>query len=1049
MWLTRLALKYPITTLMAAIAIFVLGFVSFSQLPIDMLPNIQIPVVSVITYNSGAGPSDMEQTVTVPIERAVSSTNNVSYVQSSTREGISMVRVNFTWEASTDVGLIDVIQKVNRVLNLLPTSASQPLVLRFDITNIPVCTVALNGNIDQRALYDIAYNVIEPQLEHLPGVAFAQVVGGQIREIHIKIDRNRMEALNLSLQQVSLAVSNSNLIVPSGDLKSGVLDYSLKTESQFNVVDPMGNIVINTVNGVPVRVRDVAYVEDSFQEQTEIVRNNGTPGVILRVQKTSGANTVEVVNAVVKALTSLRDVPPSVKASLGTDQSLYIRQSISGLSQEAILGALLATIVIILFLRNTRSAIIIFLAIPLSILVTFIFFRFSGTTLNIMTFGGLALGIGRLVDDSIVELEAISRHYGTMKIDNKPKMLATLDAALEVASPIFISTLTTVIVFLPVIFLTGIAKLLFLPLVITITVALFSSFFVSRTVTPLMCFKYLKAEREFDPNSKKLNDRLQNIAKNTLDKIDNFYQGILSKSLKKRKLVIGGVVGFAVLSFLLFKFIGTEFFPDSDESQFSITVRMPVGTRIEETIKFIEKIEKIIKTNVPETTTIVSDIGVPSAKTGSGFGGNSGGHAANVSVSLIAPDDRNRSVFDIVKALRPKLMSLPGAQIILNTGGFLKFLMNFGSSAPIDVVISGQDFETANKLAQQVNDIVKSTYGTTDVLVSRELNLPELRIAIDRDKAGALGVNVQQISNTITTAISGSVASIFTDPATGNQYNILVRMTEDYRSKIDDIKNLTVQNTAGELIKLSNIVQVRLQKAPIQIDRKYQERIVEVTANVLGRDLGSVSKEIGQKLGNVQIPAGFQVLQSGNVEQQNKTFGDLGLALILAIVLVYMVMASQFQSLVDPFIIMFTVPLGMVGVVWALFLTDTTLSVTSFEGVIVMIGIVVSNGILLVDYTNKVRKTGIELHEAVIKAGRTRLKPILMTTLATVLGLIPLAIGMGGEKSQAPLAIAVIGGLTVSTFLTLLFIPTLYTIFEEKFGSKNSNENEKILSENP
>jgi len=1044
MWLTRLALKYPITTFMVAIAVFVLGFVSLSQLPIDMLPNIQIPVVSVLTYNTGAGPSDMEQTVTVPLERAVSSTNNVNYVQSSTREGVSQVRVNFNWDASTDVGLIDVIQKVNRVLNMLPTTASQPLVLRFDITNMPVCTIALNGDLDQRALYDLAYNVIEPQLEHLPGVAFAQVVGGRIREIHVKVDRNRIDALNISLQQVSQAVASSNLIVPSGDLKSGVFDYSLRTESQFNVVEPMGNMVVKVQNGVPIRIKDIAYVEDSYVEQTEVIRNNGKEGVIIRVQKTSGANTVQVVDAVIKALTQLRDVPPSVKASLGTDQSLYIRQSMSGLYQEAILGALLATLVILIFLRNAKSAMIIFLAIPLSIFVTFIFFRFSGTSLNIMTFGGLALGIGRLVDDSIVELEAISRHYGAMKRDGKSKMLATLDAASEVASPIFISTLTTVIVFLPVVFLSGVAKLLFLPLVITITVALFSSFFVSRTVTPLMCFNYLSGEREIEENSNKTSHRLQNYFKNLLDKVDNTYQNILSKALSHKKTVVLSVFGFAVLSFLLFKFVGTEFFPETDESQFSVSVKLPVGTRIEETQKFIIRIENLIRKNVPEAKTITSDMGVPSAKSGTSFGGNSGSHAANITVALKPPDERDRTVFDILKALRPKMANLSGARIYLNSGGFLKFLLNYGSSAPIDVVISGQDFEKSDKLANQIQELVKSTPGATDVQITRELNLPELRIGINREKAGALGVSVQQISNTITTAISGSVASIFTDPATGNQYNILVRLSEDYRNKVEDIKNLSVMNDKGELIKLGNIVDVQLKKAPIQIDRKYQERICEVTGNVYGRDLGSVSKEIQDKLNNVQIPSGFSVVMSGNIEQQNKTFSDLSLALMLAVVLVYMVMASQFQSLFDPFIIMFTVPLGMIGVVWALFLTDTTLSVTSFEGVIVMIGIVVSNGILLVDYTNKLRRTGVDLHEAVIKGGRTRLRPILMTTLATVLGLIPMALGLGGEKSQAPLAIAVIGGLTVSTILTLLFIPTLYTIFEEKSKNKPKIEHEEL-----
>lgn len=1039
MWLTRLALKYPITTLMAALAVFVLGFVSFMQLPIDMLPNIQIPVVSVITYETGASPIDMEQSVTVPLERGVSSANDVDYVQSSTREGVSQVRVNFNWDANTDVGLIDVIQKVNRTLNLLPPTVSQPLVLRFDITNVPVCTIALSSkDLDQRALYDLAYNVIEPQIEHVSGVAFAQVVGGQIREIHITVNRNRLEALNLTLNEVTQAIGSSNLILPSGDLKSGVFDYSLKTESQFNVVEPIGDVVIKTVNGVPIRIRDVAYVEDSYQEQTEVIRNNGNPGVILRVQKTSGANTVEVVKAVLYAVTHLRSVPQSVKASLGLDQSLYIKQSISGLEQEAALGAILAMFVILLFLRNSRSAIIIFLAIPLSIFVTFIFFRFSGTTLNIMTFGGLALGIGRLVDDSIVELEAISRHYGTMSVQKIPKKQATLDAALEVASPIFISTLTTVIVFLPVIFLTGVAKLLFTPLVITITVALFASFFVSRTVTPLMCYNYLHAEREADANSKKISHRLQIKAKNFLDRVDNTYQRILTYSLQNRKTIIFGVVGFALLSLILFKFVGTEFFPKTDEGQFRITIQLPVGTRIEETEKFVEKVESIIKENVPEAKTVISDVGVPNGKSGSLFGRNSGSHAASVSVDLTPADERNRSVFDIIRELRPKLNGLPGAQIFMSEGGFLTFLLNFGSSAPVDIIIYGEDFEKSNALAQQVSNIVKSTSGATDVQISRELNLPELRIHINRDKAGALGINVEQISNTIATAISGTVASIYTDPQNGNQYNMLVRLSESDRNKIDDIKNLTVQNPQGQLIKLGDLVNIELAKAPIQIDRRNQERIVEVTANVNGRDLGSVSKEISAKLANVKVPTGFQIEQSGNVEQQNKTFNNLGLALILAVILVYMVMASQFQSLIDPFIIMFTVPLGMVGVIWGLFLTNTTLSVTSFEGVIVMIGIVVSNGILLVDYTNKLRKSGFELHNAVIQAGRTRLRPILMTTLATVLGLIPLAIGLGGEKSQSPLAIAVIGGLTLSTFLTLLFIPTLYTIFEERFRSKNS-----------
>ncbi|HEY5123006.1 MAG TPA: efflux RND transporter permease subunit [Ignavibacteria bacterium] len=1042
MWLTRLSLKYPISTLMASFAVLVLGLVSFFQIPIDMLPNIQLPSITAVTFYSGAGPMDMEQSITVPIERAVSSTSDVDYIQSSTREGISQVRIYFNWEANTSEGFIDIIQKINRVLNILPDGVSQPQVLKFDITNTPILSIALSSDIDERELYDLAYNIIEPQLEHIPGVATAQVSGGKIREIHITLDRNRIEAANLSSQQVVQAIQNSNLILPSGEIKSGVFDYSLKTESQFNVVEPMGDIIVKTVNDVPVRMSDIARIEDSYQELTRLIRTNGKHGVVLRVQKTPGSNTVDVVDQINKELPNLRDIPQSVKVSTSFDQSEYIRNSISGLMREGGLGAILAVLVIIIFLRNLRSTLIIFVAIPLSILVTFIFFRFTNTSLNIMTLGGLALGVGRLVDDSIVELENISRHYTNMKRDNVSKLQATLDAALEVAAPIFVSTLTTVIVFLPVVFLTGISKLLFIPLVVTITVALFASFFVSRTVTPLLCYKALSGEREVDPNSKKRLDRLQLKTKKWLNDLDNFYVNTLRSSIKHRKTVIIGIVAFSALSFILFKFIGTEFFPDSDENQFTINVRMPVGTRVEITEKFIEQVEKIVQENVPEVNNIISDMGVSNSKSG-GFGGG-GSHSGNVQVSLIPVADRDRSVFDIIKVLRPKIMALPGAQTYLNSGGFLKFLLNFGSSAPIDVTVLGYDFETSDDLSQKVFDIVKSTSGTTDVRISRDNNLPEARIVVDRVRAGALDVSVSQISNTISTGMSGSVASLFSDPRTGNQYNILVRMSEDYRKNIDDIKKLTVLTPSGKTVPIGNFVDIKMTKSPVQIDRKYQQRLVDVTANVEGRDLGSIAEEIKAKLAELEKPPGFEIQLSGNAEQQSKTFSSLFLAFGLAIVLVYMVMASQFQSLVDPFIIMFSVPLGMVGVVWMLFITNTTLSVTSFEGVIVMVGIVVSNGILLIDYTNRLRKKGVELHEAVLKGGKTRLRPILMTTLATVLGLIPMAVGIGGESSQAPLAIAVIGGLTASTFLTLIFVPTLYTLFEEKFhrGKKMAEDAE-------
>ena len=1042
MWLTRLALRYPISTFLIAITILVLGLISLSQLPIDLLPNITIPVISTITFYTGAGPLDMEQTVTILIERAVSSVNDIDNVQSITKEGISQVRINFNWNANLDVGLIDVVQRVNRIINQLPTGVSQPVVLRFDINSLPVCVIAVSGDIDERDLYDLALNVIEPQIEHVSGVASAPVSGGRIREIHVVIDRDRLQALKIPVQTVLAAVANSNLILPSGDLKTGIFDYSLKTESQFNVVPPMENIVLKIVNGVPVRIKDIGRVEDSYQEQTELVRINGKPGLTLSVQKMANANTVDVVNQVIRAIPNLTGIPEKVKLSLTFDQSLYIKQTISGLQREVLLGALLAIIIILLFLRNIRGTLIIIVAIPMSILITLILFRFGNITLNIMTLGGFALAVGRLVDDSIVELEAISRHYNQKKPE-QTKIEATLEAAKEVAAPIFISTLSTVIVFMPIVFLTGIAKLLFIPLTITIAVALFGSFFVSRTITPLMCVNFLTAEKLLDRESRKFSDRVRVKAHDALDLLDTWYEKRLTWTLAHRRLVIGGIVIFALLSVGLIKFIGTEFFPNQDESQFGLVVKLAVGTRDEVTSNVVHQIEEILQKNIPEIETIYSDVGVPSARSGRLFSQNAGSYAASIRVALVPPNKRNRTVFQIADAIRPKVTDIAGANVFVTPGGFLTFLLNFGSAGPIDIEILGFDLDTGAALAAEIATLVRSTPGAVDVQISRDANLPELRVKIDRNKAGILGIDAAEIANAISTFINGSVASLYTDPITGNQYNILVRLGETYRSHIEDLKKLVITTSGGQDVLLGNIASIEKADTPVEIDRKYQQRLIEVTANVTGRALGSVANDIRAKLANINIPQGFEVKLGGNVEQQKETFHALLLASFLAILLVYVVMASQFQSLLDPFIIMFTVPLGVIGVFWMLFITHTTLSVTSFQGVIVMVGIVVSNGILLVDYTNHLRLRGLELHEAVVKAGRTRLKPILMTTLSTVLGLIPMALGLGGEKTQAPLAIAVIGGLTVSTALTLLFVPALYTVFEERFKRNLKTEKAK------
>lgn len=891
---------------------------------------------------------------------------------------------------------------------------------------------------DERDLYDLAYNVIAPQIEHQTGVASASVSGGRVREIHVILDRNRLQALQMPVQHVLTSIANSNLLIPSGNMKTSGLNFSLTTESRFNLIEPIENILLRSSDGVPVRIRDIGRVEDSYQEETQIIRINGKTGISIQVIKLASANTIEVVDNIVAALPKLNGVPGNVKLDIAFDQSVYIRKTINGLLHEAVVGAILAIIIILVFLRNLRGTTIIMVAIPLAFMFTFIWFRFVGLTLNIMTFGGLALAVGRLVDDSIVELEAISRHYNIRR-PGTTKLQATLEAAGEVASPIFISTLSTVIVFLPIVFLTGITKLMFMPLTATIAIALFGSFFVSRTVTPLMCLKYLPPEKEINRDSRSLSDRLQVLFFDMIEGLDRWYEGKLDWALKHRRIVIGSIAAFALISSILFKFIGTEFFPDQDEGSFNVNIKMPVGTRVEETQKQAALIEAILIENVPEIRTIMSDAGSSSGGGGPGRG-NSGGHQASISVGLVPVDQRDRSVFEIVRAVKPKMSKVVGPEVTVRQTGFLRFLMNFGSSSPISIEVRGFDLDAGTALANQVADIVRTTPGATDVQVSRDDNLPELRVKIDRQKAGVLGLNVGQIANTINTCINGSVPSLYSDPITGNQYNILVRFEESYRSRLDDIGKIVLTTAEGQSVLLGNVATIERTNSPVQIQRKYQQRFIEVQANATDRPLGDVTADLRARLDSVAVPAGFELHIGGNAEQQEKAFSDLLLAFGLAILLVYVVMASQFQSLLDPFIIMFTVPLGIVGVLWALFFSDVTLSVTSFQGIIVMVGIVVSNGVLLVDYTNRLRISGVSLDEAVRRAGVVRLKPILMTSLATILGLIPMAIGMGGEQTQAPLALAVIGGLTVSTALTLFFVPVLYTIFEQRLKRDNREE---------
>jgi CzcA family heavy metal efflux pump len=1038
MWLTLLALRNRIGILMLSLAMVILGGTSVQRLPVDLFPQIQVPVAFVGVIYKGAPPLDIEQSVVYPIEKAVSSASNVEHVESFAKQGIGAVQIWFNWGTDINVGQMEVMQRVTQVLNSLPPGIMQPFIVKFDVSNIPVSLVTVSSDdLDERALYDLASNTIAPQIEQIANVAAATVEGGKIRQININLDPALLNARSLSILDVVKSVKAANLILPSGDIKAGNLDYNVFTNNQFRTVDPIQDVIVKVnQQGSPVRVRDVGTVTDSSDIQTNIVRTDGARAVYLRVNKQPIANTVAVVDALRKALPKMVGIPPSVKLGISFDQSVYIRQSIGNLVEQALHGSLLAAIVVLIFLRSVTSTLIISVSIPLSIMVTFIVLYFSGQTLNVFTLGGLALGIGRLVDDSIVELENIQRHLNT----TARRWDAILEAAREVAMPILASTITTVVVFLPIFFVAGIARLLLIPLTITIAISLFTSFFVSRTVTPALCYKFLKPEQESHRSMPPWFVHLMDWSRKRYESMDKGYEESLRWVLVHRRLFITGILLLFGASIALVSKIGTEFLPVSDESQFRIVLRGPVGQRVEKTEQQVAEVERVLRAQIPaeELETIVSSTGVLAQGRSSLFNSNTGPHTSGISVHLVTPDKRKRNQVQIMNDVRPKVVALfPGVAMFFDPGGLIKRITSFGSQKSVDVEIYGYDFENAREVIRQVERIMQQIPGLADIEVSREENYPEVNVVVDREKAALLGISETDVATAVLFSLNGNGQTdpiIYTDPQNGNEYYISAWLAEEHRKDLTAIENIVLTARTGEPVLLKNVASLKLNAGPVKIDRKYFQRVVHLTANPVDRDLGAIATDLEAAFATFQLPPGFSIRLAGQIQQQRETFEGLLFATVLALVLVYMVMAAQFKSLIDPFIIMFSVPMGFPGVILILFLTDTTLSTTSMMGIIMMLGIVVSNGVLLVDYTNMLRRRGRGLHDAAVTAARTRLRPILMTSLATVVGLLPMAIGWGtGSETNAPLARAVVGGLSVSTILTLFLVPTVYVILEERF----------------
>jgi HAE1 family hydrophobic/amphiphilic exporter-1 len=1009
---------------MAILIIVIIGVVAVTKVPIDLYPDLELPAATIYTEYEGASPEEIESRVTKPLEEIVGTVEGVDTINSISKKDASIIVVEFNWGRDMDFATLDLREKVDLIREYLPVEIDDPVITKVDPSADPIMQLGLSGMDDLVKLKTYADDIVKPRIERLPGVASVEVVGGLDREIKVLVDPVKLDSYGLSLSRVINTLRAENLEISGGDIIEGNREYLVRTLGEFENLNQIENMVISIGQGGYIHLKDIAEVKDDFEDVETITYVNGKPSIGLLVYKQSDANTVRTSNLVRRELVETKKyLPGEVQIDISTDQAIFINKSIKNLMKTAMIGALLATAVLYIFLRNFTSTLIIGLAIPLSIISTFNLMYFKGLSMNLISLGGLGIGVGMMVDNSIVSLESIYRYW---KDDGLlPKEAAKLGSA-EIGGAITGSTLTTVVVFLPIIFVQGMTAQLFSPLAYTVTFSLLSSLFVAITLVPMMAsifFRGKYSQQKVTGNKNKKLSVLVDRISYYIDILDEKYRKALAWSLKHRKAVLVIALLSFMASFLFVPLIGSEFIPHMDSGEFKVEVEMPGGTPIEKTEEVAKQIWTYID-KIPEVEQIFVEIGTSDTQGDT----SSNPERAEFNVIMVSRSQRDRSTGEIIDDLRKDLENIPGADIKVTEKAFV--IAGFFASAPISISIQGDDLETLQTVTQEIAEEVKKVPGTREVETTFDQASPEIHLTINREKASVLGLNVYEIGQTIRAAVNGEVATLFR--TNDDEYDIRVQLKPEYRENILDLRKLTVTSPSGYQVPLSEITEINRGEGPSNIDRENQVRVAYITSEVLGRDIGSITKEIQDKIGKMDIPPGYTIDFSGEVEEMRDSFKDLAGAMILAVILVYMIMAAQFESLLYPLIIMFTIPLTFIGVSMGLGLTGRPLSVPAFLGIIMLAGIVVNNGIVLVDYINTLRKRGLSRDEAILKAGPTRLRPILMTTTTTVLGLLPIALGIGdGAEVQAPMATVVTTGLTTSTLLTLIVIPVLYSIFDE------------------
>jgi hydrophobic/amphiphilic exporter-1 (mainly G- bacteria), HAE1 family len=1015
MKISDISIKRPVTTTMLVLLVVLLGFISYNEVSIDLFPDMVYPGAAVISQYQGVGPEEIENMVTKPLEGAISTVSNINNLSSTSSKGQSIILAEFNWGTDMDMATMDMRERIDLVKDILPDDVEKPIIVKFDPSMMPILYLGVSADMSLADLKKYIETNVSPGLERIEGVAAVNLSGGKEREILVTIDQTKLNNYNLSFSNIINTLMMENVNISGGNVKRGNSDILIRVTGKFKDINEIKKLLIPGPTGT-IPLENIAEVRDTFKELNSITRLDGKPSMGLTIQKQTDANTVEVSRKVNEELKKI--IGHSKDSLLITpimDQARYIEKTITNVGRNAILGGILSVIILLIFLRNIRSTLIIATAIPISVITTFMLIYFGNLTINMMTLGGLALGIGMLVDNSIVVLENIFRYnsegYGL--IDSARK------GSQEVGMAITASTITTAVVFLPVVFVGGLASQLFKELALTVTFSLLASLIVSLTLIPVMASKILKVKSREKEKS------------GFIDSLKIFYKNSLEWSLSHRYLVI--VLSLLVLigSIFLVPMIGTEFIPEMDTGEFIITANLPLGTSLEETddtAKLIE--EELLK--LDEIESLLTSIGSSDTM----YGGGGSTEVASFQVKLKNLKERKRSTNEIIEELR-NCLRFPDAEISIDTQGI--GLGMIGGGSPVSLTIKGDDLNVLEEKTIEIKNIMANIEGLREIEDTISEGRPEMHISINRTLASEFGLMLSQIGSVIKTAVKGTIASRY--EVGGEEYDISVRLNKEEVDTIEQIKDLLIPSPTGARVPLRRIADFSIEKGPRSILRENQVRYVNISADIYNIDLGNAMNKIKEQIeGNIKLPPGYQLEYTGQYREMEDAFWDLFMAFLLAIVLVYMVMASQFESLLHPFVVMFTVPMAVIGVILGLFITGKTLSVVAIIGIIMLAGIVVNNAIVLVDYINTLRKKGRTIHDAILEAGPVRLRPILMTALTTILGLFPLALGIGeGSEVQSPMAIVVIGGLSAATLLTLYLVPVLYSIFTELSG-KISNK---------